>query len=52
MNSHNALVKNGVEAELHLWDGLLHAFWYSLELPESREVDDVITKFFDHHLYK
>jgi acetyl esterase/lipase len=26
INSHNALVKNGVEAELQVWDGLPHAF--------------------------
>jgi epsilon-lactone hydrolase len=52
MNSHNALVKNRVEAELHLWDGLPHAFWYKSELPESREVYNVITKFFDRHLHK
>jgi acetyl esterase/lipase len=50
INSHNALVKNGVEAELHVWDGLPHAFWYNSELPESREVYDVIAKFFDRHL--
>jgi monoterpene epsilon-lactone hydrolase len=52
INSHNALVRNGVEAELHVWDGLPHAFWYNSELPESREVYDVIAKFFDRHLLR
>lgn len=50
VNSHNVLVRNGVEAELHVWDGLPHAFWYNSDLPESREVYDVIAKFFNRHL--
>ncbi|MGA2572038.1 MAG: alpha/beta hydrolase [Terracidiphilus sp.] len=51
INSDNALVKAGVETELHVWDGLPHAFWYNSDLPESREVYDVISKFFDRHLH-
>jgi len=50
VNSDNALVKAGVDAELHVWDGLPHAFWYNSDLPESREVYEVIAKFFDRHL--
>ena len=49
INSHNALVRAGVDAELHVWDGLPHAFWYNSNLPESREVYDVIGRFFDRH---
>jgi len=49
INSHNALVRAGVDAELHVWDGLPHAFWYNSDLPESREVYDVIARFFDRH---
>jgi monoterpene epsilon-lactone hydrolase len=52
LNSHNALVRAGVEAELHVWDGLPHAFWYNSDLPESREVYDVIARFFDRHFVK
>jgi acetyl esterase/lipase len=52
INSHNALVKAGVDAELHVWDGLPHAFWYNSNLPESREVYDVIARFFDRHFSK
>jgi epsilon-lactone hydrolase len=52
INSNNALVRAGVEAELHVWDGLPHAFWYNSNLPESREVYDVIARFFDRHLGK
>ena len=49
-HTHNALVRAGVDAELHVWDGLPHAFFYNSELPESREVYDVIARFFDKHL--
>jgi monoterpene epsilon-lactone hydrolase len=52
INSHNALVRAGVDAELHVWDGLPHAFWYNSDLPESREVYDVIAHFFDRHFSK
>jgi len=52
INSHNALVRAGVDAELHVWDGLPHAFWYNSDLPESREVYDVISRFFDRHFGK
>jgi acetyl esterase/lipase len=51
INSDNALVKAGVETELHVWDGLPHAFWYNSDLPESQEVYRVIAKFFDRHLH-
>jgi len=50
INSHNVLVRNGLESGLHVWDGLPHAFWYNSELPGSREVYGVIAKFFDYHL--
>jgi epsilon-lactone hydrolase len=50
VDSDNALVKAGVDAELHVWDGLPHAFWYNSDLPESREVYQVIANFFDRHL--
>ena len=52
ITSHNALVRAGVDAELHVWDGLPHAFWYNSDLPESREVYDVIAQFFDRHFGK
>lgn len=52
INSHNALVRAGVDAELHVWDGLPHAFWYNSDLPESREVYSVIARFFDRHFGK
>ncbi len=50
VNTHRALVKAGRTADLHVWDGLGHAFFYDPALPESREAFDVMTAFFRHHL--
>jgi acetyl esterase/lipase len=50
VNTHRELVKAGVDAELHLWDGLGHAFFYDIGLPESREAFAVMTRFFRRHL--
>jgi hypothetical protein len=44
------LVKAGVEADLHVWDGLGHAFFYNIALPESREAFQVMADFFERHL--
>ena len=46
------LTNSGVEADLHLWDGLGHCFLLDANLPESQEAYRVITKFFDAHLGK
>lgn len=46
------LAKAGVETELHIWDGMWHAFHFEVDLPESREAYDVIARFFDRHLRK
>jgi acetyl esterase/lipase len=51
VDSCNALNHAGAAAELHVWDGLPHAFWYNSDLPESREAYEVIAKFFDRHLH-
>jgi monoterpene epsilon-lactone hydrolase len=48
--SHSLLVKQGVEADLHVWEGLFHGFFYNADVPESRDCFDVIVKFFDKHL--
>lgn len=50
VNTHRELVKAGVEADLHVWDGLNHAFFYDANLPESREAFNVMTRFFSKHL--
>jgi epsilon-lactone hydrolase len=50
INTHRELVKAGVEADLHMWDGLGHAFFYDSGLPESKEAFDVMAAFFRKHL--
>jgi monoterpene epsilon-lactone hydrolase len=44
------LTKAGVNADLHLWDGLGHCFILDADFPESQEAFAVITHFFDTHL--
>ena len=49
--THSELVKAGVDAELHVWDGLGHGFFGEFpELPESIDAQKVIVRFFDRHL--
>jgi acetyl esterase/lipase len=49
--THSELIKAGVDAELHVWDGLGHGFFGEFpELPESIEAQNVIVRFFDRHL--
>jgi len=50
INTHRELVKAGVETELHMWDGLGHAFFMNIDLPESREAFQVMASFFERHL--
>jgi epsilon-lactone hydrolase len=50
--THTQLVKQGVEADLHVWEGLFHGFFYNPDVPESRDCYDVIIKFFGRHLGK
>ena len=48
--THSVLVARGVQAELHVWEGMGHAFFYDVDLPESRAAYQVIVRFFDTHL--
>jgi epsilon-lactone hydrolase len=48
--THSLLVKQGVETDLHVWEGMFHGFFYNVDVPESRDCYDVIVKFFDRHL--
>lgn len=50
--THTQLVKAGVDAELHVWEGLFHGFFYNTDVPESKDALNVIVKFFDRHLAK
>ena len=48
--THTQLVKQGVDTELHVWEGMFHGFFYNPDVPESRECYQVIVKFFDRQL--
>lgn len=48
--THAQLVKLGVETDLHVFEGGRHSFWYDPAPPESKQVYDIIVKFFDRHL--
>jgi monoterpene epsilon-lactone hydrolase len=48
--THSRLVELGVKADLHVFEGMGHAFFYNPDLSESREVYDLVSKFFYSHL--
>ena len=48
--THGQLVRAGVPAQLNVWEGLMHAFFYNPDIPESRDCYDVIVRFFDRRL--
>ncbi|MDO5980603.1 alpha/beta hydrolase [Flavivirga spongiicola] len=48
--THSQLIKLGVEAELHVWEGLGHVFLANSELTESRDAYQVIVNFFNKYL--
>lgn len=50
VDTHRRLVRLGVEADLQIWEGLDHAQIMSPTLPHTREVYDVVVRFFDQHL--
>jgi acetyl esterase/lipase len=51
VNTHRELIKAGVDADLHVWDGMNHAFFINPDLPESREAYDVMVRFFSRQLH-
>lgn len=42
--------ESGVESPLIVFEGLPHAFWNNVELPESREAFKVMAEFFETHV--
>jgi acetyl esterase/lipase len=50
--THSLLVKYGVDADLHVWEGMFHGFFYNPDVPESRDCFDVIVRFFATRLGK
>ena len=49
---HRAFLNAGVDAHLVVFEGLPHAFWNEVSLPESREADQDMAKFFDRYVGK
>jgi epsilon-lactone hydrolase len=47
-----AFLRAGSEAQLVVFEALPHAFWNDVNLPESREADEIMARFFDTHLGK
>lgn len=47
---HRALLRAGVDARLMVFDAMPHAFWYSFDLPESKEALEAQAEFLDRHL--
>ena len=50
VQTHARPVALGVPAELHVFEGLGHGFFYNPELPESREMYALVAAFFNAHL--
>jgi acetyl esterase/lipase len=50
--THTQLVKNGVDARIHVWEGLFHGFFYNADVPESQDCYRVIADFFARTLGK
>jgi acetyl esterase/lipase len=48
--THSVLVQQRVPAELHVWEGLPHAFFLNPLLPQSSEVYEITARFFDRYL--
>ncbi len=49
---HRAYLRAGVEAQLVVFEALPHAFWNNPELPEAKEADAIMAKFFEQQLGK
>ena len=47
VHTHCQLTKLDVDADLHVWEGLGHAFILNTGLPEAREAYQVVVKFFE-----
>ncbi len=50
VHSQALLSAAGVDAELHVWDGMWHSFFSDPEMPESRQAYAVMLGFFDRRL--
>ncbi len=48
--THSQLVRQHVDAELHVWNGLFHGFFYNPDVPELRQVFGTVVAFFNAKL--
>ncbi|PHZ84724.1 alpha/beta hydrolase [Paremcibacter congregatus] len=48
--THRQLLSLGVEAELHVWEGLEHDFHYNPDLREAEELNNGLLKFFSRYM--
>jgi epsilon-lactone hydrolase len=47
---HRAYLRAGVDARLVVFEALPHAFWNNARLPETKEADEIMARFFDTQL--
>jgi epsilon-lactone hydrolase len=47
---HRALLRQGVDASLVVYEALPHAFWYHFEFPETTEALQLMAHFLDGHV--
>jgi hypothetical protein len=45
-----ALLRNGVDARLVVFDAMPHAHWYMMGIPEATEALELMARFFDERL--
>lgn len=50
VKTHSLLVQEGVEANLHVWEGMSHGFFLDPAPPESAEAYQLMAHFFETHL--
>jgi acetyl esterase/lipase len=52
VHTHMQLVKAEVPAELYVWEGMFHGFFYNPDVPESIESFNLVVRFFNTWLGK
>jgi len=52
VHTHIQLVKANISAELYVWEGMFHGFFYNPDVPESIECFNFVIRFFDTWLGK
>ena len=50
VQTHNRLIENGVPAELRVWEGLRHCFFYDPDFDQSKEMYAAVGRHFNRYL--